>query len=235
MQVIEILSHVNKRVKHQPDIGLPLSELWQLYEESSAFSMVRNFCIVYIEMAIERARKEEKENMTPTLLTSISKVPTQHQEILLRIITKVIGECHSSHLNDEVVAKYRKIGGLHDNKIFLEFCLHMILYQPILQSGACPAGLSITQCNRVTGKQQLTSDTLRARKIGILNIVEAMEIAAELVYPLYIAACADSQESVVKKGEELLKKKTSGVNLDDVNLINKLFLLFNGMNNYTLV
>ncbi|XP_019163794.1 PREDICTED: proteasome-associated protein ECM29 homolog isoform X2 [Ipomoea nil] len=227
-KVIEILSHVNKRVKHQPDIGLPLLELWQLYEESSAFSMVRNFCIVYIEMAIERVRKEEKENMTPTLLASISKVPTQHQEILLRIITKVIGECHSSHLNDEVVATYRKLGGLHDNEIFLEFCLQMILYQPILQSGACPAGLSITQCNRVTGKQQLTSDTLRARKIGILNIVEAMEIAAELVYPLYIAACADSQESVVKKGEELLKKKTSGVNLDDVNLIKKLFLLFNG-------
>jgi proteasome component ECM29 len=37
------------------------------------------------------------------------------------------------------------------------------------------------------------------------------------------------QEPVVKRGEELLKKKGSGANLDDPNLINKLFLLFNGI------
>ncbi|GMP91549.1 hypothetical protein CsSME_00042202 [Camellia sinensis var. sinensis] len=53
-KVIEILSHVNKRVKHQPEIGLPLSELWKLYTEAHSAPMVKNFCIVYIEMAFER-------------------------------------------------------------------------------------------------------------------------------------------------------------------------------------
>lgn len=38
-----------------------------------------------------------------------------------------------------------------------------------------------------------------------------------------------SHEPVLKKGEELLKKNASGVNLDDQNLISRLFLLFNGM------
>ncbi|QHO26945.1 uncharacterized protein DS421_7g203790 [Arachis hypogaea] len=52
--VLEILSHVNKRVKLQPDIGLPLSELWELYSESGATPIIRNFCIVYIEMAFQR-------------------------------------------------------------------------------------------------------------------------------------------------------------------------------------
>ena len=28
-------------------------------------------------------------------------------------------------------------------------------------------------------------------QLGILNIVENMELASELVYPLYLAACAD--------------------------------------------
>ena len=37
-----------------------------------------------------------------------------------------------------------------------------------------------------------------------------------------------SEEPVVKRGEELLKK-ASGANLDDPKLINRLFLLFNGM------
>lgn len=38
-----------------------------------------------------------------------------------------------------------------------------------------------------------------------------------------------SEEPVIKRGEELLKKKAYGANLDDLNLINRLFLLFNGM------
>lgn len=38
-----------------------------------------------------------------------------------------------------------------------------------------------------------------------------------------------SQEPVVKRGEELVKKKAAGANFDDTVLINRLFLLFNGM------
>ncbi|CAA3007764.1 proteasome-associated ECM29 homolog isoform X1 [Olea europaea subsp. europaea] len=207
-KVIEILSHVNKRVKHQQQIGLPLSELWKLYVESSVAPMIRNFCIMYIEMAIERVPKEEKQIMAP--------------------VFKVIGECHSTQISDEVAAKYRMLRGSKDSEIFLEFCHFTILYQPPPQSGGCPAGLSSVQCERITGKQPLKNDMLQNRKLGMMNILVALELPPELVYPLYISACADSQESVVKKAEEVLKKNASGVNLDDPKLINKLFFLFNG-------
>ncbi|MED6196601.1 hypothetical protein PIB30_049061 [Stylosanthes scabra] len=36
---------------------------------------------------------KEKEDLAPILLVNISKLPLQHQEIILRIIVKVIGEC----------------------------------------------------------------------------------------------------------------------------------------------
>lgn len=49
---------MNKRVKNQLQIGLPLSDLWKLYVESSSSPMVRNFSIVYIEMAIDRVQSE---------------------------------------------------------------------------------------------------------------------------------------------------------------------------------
>ncbi|XP_054792203.1 uncharacterized protein LOC129297885 [Prosopis cineraria] len=227
-KVLEILSHVNKRVKLQPDIGLPLLELWKLYSESSGAPMIRNFCIVYIEMAFQRVDAKEKENLAPVLLVNISKLPLQHQEIILRIIVKVVGECHSSQISDEVAAKYRLVTDPHDRELFIEFFTHTMLYQQVTQSGGSPSGLSVSQANRVTGKQQLPSDKLLLGKLGILNVIQAMELAAELVYPLYIAASVDCEESVIKKGEELLKKKANGVNLDDQNLINRLFLLFNG-------
>jgi proteasome component ECM29 len=55
---MEILSHINKRVKHRPEISLPMLELWKIYTESTSATMVRNFCIVYIEMAFERLPTE---------------------------------------------------------------------------------------------------------------------------------------------------------------------------------
>ncbi|XP_057441454.1 uncharacterized protein LOC130733331 isoform X2 [Lotus japonicus] len=233
-KVLEILSHVNKRVKLQPEIGLPLSELWKLYSESGGTPIIRNFCIVYVEMAIQRVNAKEKEDLAPELLVNISKLPLQHQEIILRIIVKVIGECHSSQIGDGVVAKYKTVKNSQDKELFIEFCLHTMLYQGISQrsqqqmrSDGFPPGLSVAQANRVTGKQQLLSGELLLRKLGILNVIQAMELAPELVYPLYIAASVDREERVVKRGEELLKK-ANGANLDDLNLINRLFLLFNG-------
>ncbi|GKD30912.1 proteasome-associated protein ECM29, partial [Tanacetum coccineum] len=170
-------------------------------------------------------------SIAPTMIANISKLPSQHQDIVLRIVTKVIGECHSSKTSDEVAAKYRLITGSEDREIFVEFCLHTLLYQPPSASGGSPPGLSVSQSNRVTGKTPLNHDMLLVRKVkllGLLNVVDVMELPAELVYPLYVAACADRHEPVIRRGEELLKKKTSGVQFDDAKLINRLFMLFNG-------
>ncbi|KAL2316898.1 hypothetical protein Fmac_030774 [Flemingia macrophylla] len=227
-KVLEILSHVNKRVKFLPHIGLPLSALWKLYSESGAVPIIRNFCIVYIEMAFQRANGKEKEDLAPDLLVNISKLPLQHQEIVLRIIVKVIGECHSGQIGDEVAAKYKKVNNSQDRELFIEFCLHTMLYQRVSQSGGVSPGLSVAQVNRVTGKLQLQSNEILPRKLGILNVIQSMELAPELVYPLYLAASVDCEELVIKRGEELLKKKASGANLDDLNLVNRLFFLFNG-------
>jgi hypothetical protein len=80
-----------------------------------------------------------------------------------------------------------------------------------------------------------------------------MQLASEIVYPIYLAGASDryfhfdynvqkmviinncanhfhySQESVTKRGDELLKRKASTANLEDPKLIKKLFTLFNGM------
>lgn len=227
-KVLEILSHINKRVKHEPGIGLPLSELWDLYTEATASTMVRNFCIIYIEMAFERLQIEDKKNRTPNLLANISKLPPQHQEIVLRIAAKVIGESHSQKIDDAIVEKYSLMRGTQDCEIFVDFCLHTLLYQPSSQSGGYPPGLSMSQAQRVTGKQPLTNEILVNRKLGLLNVIDSMDLPAEFVYSIYLAASADSQEPVAKRGEELLKKKGSAANLDDPTLIKKLFVLFNG-------
>ncbi|GAB2277082.1 hypothetical protein Dimus_011791 [Dionaea muscipula] len=229
-KVLEILSHVNKRVKHEPKIGLPLLDLWSMYIDVHSVPMVRNFCIVYIEMAFERSDLTLKKNMAPKVLADISKLPHQHQDIFLRISMKVISEYHTSKIDDEVAGKYKLMKDSRDVEIFLEFCLHTILYQQSSQggAGAACAGLSTVQSDRVTGKQILTNEALLKRKLGILTVVDSMELSAEAVYPIYLAASIDSQEAVAKRGEELLKKKGSAADLDNPTLIKLLFALFNG-------
>lgn len=217
---------MNKRVKHRPEIGLPFSEIRRVYSDPNATSMVRNFCVVYIEMAFERLPKEVKEDAGPELLVGIDKIPQQHQDIILRIVAKVIGECHSSQVAENVAAKYRTISNSNDGQLFVDFCYHTILYQPI--DVKLLAGLSVVQSNRVTGKLPLKGDTLLTRKLGILNVIEAMQLSPERVYPLYLAAASDSQEPVIKRGEELLKRKAAVANLDDSDMIRRLFMLFNG-------
>ncbi|CAM0950342.1 unnamed protein product [Alopecurus aequalis] len=226
--VMEILSHINKRVKHRPEIPLPMLDLWKIYTESASSSIVRNFCIVYIEMAFERLPSEEKGNIAPDLLINISNVPAQHQGIILRLVSKAIGECNTRKVDDTIASKYQSISGSDDGLVFADFGFHTILYQTPSQGVGCPAGLSVAQADRVTGKLPLKGDILTSRKLGILNVLEAMQLASEIVYPIYLAGASDSQDSVAKRGDELLKRKASTANLEDPKLIKKLFMLFNG-------
>ncbi|WJX94387.1 hypothetical protein P8452_75807 [Trifolium repens] len=126
----------------------------------------------------------------------------------------VIGECHSGQIGDEDAAKYKKVNNSQDRELFIEFCLHTMLYQ----QGSQRYGIRFI----LNGACDIC--------FGILNVIQAMEHDPELVYPLYLAASVhrSSEEHVVKRGEELLKKKTTGANLNDLNLIKRLFLLFNG-------
>jgi hypothetical protein len=59
MQVLELLSHVNKRVKGHDNIKLPLLPLLEVYNQENAPPLVRNFSLVYVEMACDRASQEE--------------------------------------------------------------------------------------------------------------------------------------------------------------------------------
>lgn len=67
MQVLEILTHVNKRIKGHASMQLPLKPLLDVYA-NAASGMVKNFAIVYIEMAMERCPMADRE-----LLVSLHK------------------------------------------------------------------------------------------------------------------------------------------------------------------
>ena len=85
MQVLVILSHVNKRVREHWEIGLPLLALLTLFQRTDAPPLVRNFALVYVEMAMERSTAQQRGAVLRELLQGISSKPQQHQDMLLRM------------------------------------------------------------------------------------------------------------------------------------------------------
>ncbi|KAF3790756.1 hypothetical protein EJ110_NYTH15878 [Nymphaea thermarum] len=126
---MEILTRLNRRVKHQKSFRL----------------IARKFCMIYIEMAFDRltififlcslyatVHVQEKADMASTLIANISKFPSQHQDMLLRIVVKamhkwieisndVIGDYHKCQIDESIGLKY-KLGSDDDRGLFVEFC-----------------------------------------------------------------------------------------------------------------
>ena len=55
-----MLSHVNKRVRGHDQIKLPLDALLDLYLSDSSAPLVKNFAVVYVEMAMDRSLQEQQ-------------------------------------------------------------------------------------------------------------------------------------------------------------------------------
>jgi hypothetical protein len=55
IQVLSVLTHINKRVKAQQSVKLPLGGLLEQYLSLETPQIVKNINIIYLEMAFERS------------------------------------------------------------------------------------------------------------------------------------------------------------------------------------
>ena len=83
-KVLELLSHVNKRLKAHPSMPLPLADLTALCANPEKSAMVRNFALVYVERAHERATPEDRALCVLPLLRGVARRPEQQRDVVLR-------------------------------------------------------------------------------------------------------------------------------------------------------
>lgn len=88
-KVMEILSHVNKRVKTNESIKLPFNSLLAQFTDSQVTTFVKNFTLIYLDMSASRQSSEEIAERLPELLKGISLRPVQQRIQLLHIILPV--------------------------------------------------------------------------------------------------------------------------------------------------
>lgn len=87
---MEILTHINKRLKSRPLVKVPLEVILQLYQGSES-SFLNNFAIIYIIMGFPRIELEKQLELTPQLIKCLEGKPEIHQDKLLHLILPLLG------------------------------------------------------------------------------------------------------------------------------------------------
>ena len=124
-KVMELLVHINKRIKNNSNIQLPVEALLLQYQDPMATSFVINFTIIYLKMGFPRLPIEKQAELVTSVLAGIDSKPTSHQDSLLLMIMPVLGEV--AKLAPTELEKKRSVLGLLRNlqftKCFILSCL----------------------------------------------------------------------------------------------------------------
>ena len=72
-KVMELLVHVNKRIKNNDKIQLPIEALLDQYQNPSASSFVINFTIIYLKMGFPRLPLDAKVQLIPAFILSLGE------------------------------------------------------------------------------------------------------------------------------------------------------------------
>lgn len=79
IQVMEVLTHVNKRLKSRPLVQLPVEGLLQQYQTTDS-TFLHNFSIIYITMGFPRLSQEQQTKLAPFVLNCLEGKPENHQD-----------------------------------------------------------------------------------------------------------------------------------------------------------
>ncbi|XP_014217029.1 proteasome-associated protein ECM29 homolog [Copidosoma floridanum] len=242
-KVMELLMHINKRVKSRSQVQLPVEALLLQYQDPAASTFVINFTIIYIKLGFPRMEISKQAELIPTVLSAIRGKPLSHQDSLMLLIMPAL-----AHVNIPMDPEKRaSLLGLQDNpqmtKQLLNFMLDMLLlpYGAIVQneeqkSGQpidwskhpVPPGLSEYAFKRVIGESPLSGDQLEQTKLGIIKFLIGGFFPDSEILTHLIVAAADTRFSVTNLADTELKKIASLLDWSSMQLAVPLYNLFLG-------
>jgi len=240
-KVMELLVHINKRIKNNHNIQLPVEALLLQYQDPMATSFVINFTIIYLKMGFPRLPIEKQAELVPSVLAGIESKPTSHQDSLLLMIMPVLGEVAKIAPTDP--EKKRSVLGLCEkptvSKVLYSFMFDFLLLpygshpslkpaDPKVEGCKVPAGLSEYGWKRVAGDSVPPSETVEVTKTGIVKflgsgLLPEMEVALQL-----LIAAADSRHTVASAADTQNRQLSGVIDWNDPELVRKLYSLFLG-------
>ncbi|KAK7161946.1 hypothetical protein R3I94_004573 [Phoxinus phoxinus] len=254
-KVMELLVHLNKRIKSRPKIQLPVETLLVQYQDPAAASFVTNFTIIYIKMGYPRLEVSKQCELAPTLLTAMEGKPQPQQDSLMHLLIPTLYHMkypsEPSKPSPFVLTERPKTV-----QLLLEFMLDVLLMpygfvlnEPPIRpapsspqggsgagAGAAaaqglpqpPPGMSVYAVKRVIGEAQWSPEQLEQCKLGIVKFIEAEQVPeVETVIHLVVAS-SDTRHGVATAADLELKSKQSIIDWNNPLIVNKMYKVYLG-------
>ena len=147
-KVIDILQHINKRIKVLPELQLPVSELVQMYIDplynshsstssstplttSTTSTFFFTFTLMFIEKGFQRLDQREQSILAPHLLVHSSTHPLAQQQTILHIFLSSLTSMQYDQLDDvQVRDRWAFAHNPSDRQLVLSFMQDVLLYSP---------------------------------------------------------------------------------------------------------
>nr|XP_015201351.1 PREDICTED: proteasome-associated protein ECM29 homolog isoform X1 [Lepisosteus oculatus] len=253
-KVMELLVHLNKRIKSRPKIQLPVETLLVQYQDPAAASFVTNFTIIYIKMGYPRLDVEKQCELAPTLLTAMEGKPQPQQDGLMHLLIPTLFHMKYPSEPSKTASPFILVEKPKTVHLLLDFMLDVLLMpygfvlnepqsrpapaspQGSVASGSSsgpglpqpPPGMSLYAAKRVIGETPWTPEQLEQCKLGIVRFIEAEQVPeVEAVVHLVIAS-SDTRHSVATAADLELKSKQSIIDWNNPSIINKMYKVYLG-------
>lgn len=230
-KVIDVLSHISKRVRPSPSITLPCLGLLAVCKDVPASSFAFNFSLSFLEMGVPRLEPASKGKIAVEIASGVARLTpyTPASNILLNLLLVVLEHLPLRLLEEErtspqepptdatptaataITGQVAELTG-EDSAVVTDWFLDVCLYPGVLKregsryDGLSPAGLA-----RLTSKEkEWPADLLTRRKLAVLRALKSdLFSPAAAVAPAVAAAGCSTHHEVLKASEDLLKSLSS--------------------------
>ena len=242
-KVIAVCQHVNTRIK-APSVQLPVAALLKQFKENQN-ALVRHFDLLYLQQGFERLPVADRLDMLPQVLTGLRRNYEESPKLaasLLNVFFKLLHLLKLPPRGSKEDEGLRATLGLEDVKDanFIAFWLGKLI---LFSSSSCTAnicpGLSAEEreCLQMYGKPETWTPT----KSGGLNLTETKVRAAKFLssgafseserFLPALFASADTNSRLSDVGDDMLKRATPAISLEEPSLVEDLFKLYLGRKN----
>ncbi|KAL3269226.1 hypothetical protein HHI36_008307 [Cryptolaemus montrouzieri] len=239
-KVMELLIHINKRIKTRPMVQLPVEALLNQYHDPSATSFVINFTIIYIKSGFPRLPVGKQVELVPKVLNALKDKPITHIDSLLLLLLPLLGKV-------EVPKDPKKIPsvfGLDEKPELSKHLLGLLLDVLLLPYGALgpqsdsepgnnttlsvPPGMSEYSFKRVTTSNPMKADELEEVKLGVVKFLSHGIFKNEDILLHLIVASSDTRFSIANLSETELRKIVGTVDWSSSIVCLPIYMLFIG-------
>ncbi|KAL3659271.1 hypothetical protein V7S43_015849 [Phytophthora oleae] len=254
-KILQVISHIKKRLQAMTSPKLPLDALCQVLQQNELSVFSYNLALLFIEIGFEAASMEEKTRVLTATTKQISTFSAANQETFFRLLVRALpfnasaiapkrkkvseeAEAHqeqhegaTSFADDEVEQIFERDANID---AVLDFVLDFVLYEfpssttvDVTSYGLMTPRLERLQRTKVT---ELKREALYEHQLHALRLVKEMVIPMKLKIPVYLAGSASFHHTVKAFSEEQLSRviKYEEKELEDTDAMRRLMVLVLG-------